>query len=289
MYNLFVSGHDDPWSGEPFVIEVERCVREYTDVEITKRYGELDAASVSALQRLPCIFAYETHHKKPPLFGVIQTLIKRQGQVRIEYQIKEVGQFLSVDDLTSMAFELDIGKFELYRTHWAVKDVDLAKELGSKGILLPGWARSVSKAVDITKHHFNVALSFPGEARSLVEPIAVELERIMGPNSYFYDANYVSQLARPSLDTLLQDIYGKRAKLVVVFLSGDYQRKEWCGVEFRAIKEIIMNRDHNRIMFVRMDDGAVDGVFKTDGYLDGRKYGPEEIARLIQERIELHK
>lgn len=289
MYNLFVAGDDTAWEGQPCLLETSRCVREYTDTEITKRYGELDAAAVRELQRLPCIFAYETQCKKPPRFGVIRNITRRQDKVRIEYEIKEVQPFLTVEDMTALAFELDIARLEMNRTHWAVKDISLAKELHARHISLPGWAQSVSKAVDITTHVFDVALSFPGEARSLVEPIAIALERNIGPNSYFYDNNYVSQLARPALDTLLQDIYRNRSKLIVVFLSGDYQRKEWCGVEFRAIKEIIMERDHKKIMFVRMDEGPVDGVFKTDGYVDGRKFGAEDIARFIQERVELLK
>src|SRR2546430_10764317 len=73
------------------------------------------------------------------------------------------------------------------------------------------------------------------------------------------------------------------------FLSGDFKRKEWCGIEFRAIKEIIMKRDNDKIMFVRMDDVKVDGVFNTDGFVDGGKFGPEDIARFIQERVELLK
>jgi hypothetical protein len=287
MYNLFVSGNDETWEGEPYLIETSRCVREYTDTEVTKRFAELDATARGELQRLPCVFAYESGCNKPPKFGVIRNITKRQGQVRIEYELKEVRPFLTVENLTTLAFELDIAKWEMNRTHWAVKDVNLAKELSVQGILLPGWTRRVSEAVDITTHVFDVALSFPGESRLLVEPIAIELERNIGPNSYFYDNNYVSQLARPSLDTLLQDIYRNRSKLIVVFLSGDYQRKEWCGVEFRAIKEVIMQQDHKKIMFVRMDDGAVDGVFKTDGYVDGRKFSPEDIARFIQERIKL--
>jgi hypothetical protein len=145
----------------------------------------------------------------------------------------------------------------------------------------------VTKAVDISTHSFEVSLSFPGEVRSLVEQIALELERRIGPNSYFYDNNYISQLARPSLDTLLQDIYRNRSKLVVVFLGGDYQKKDWCGIEFRAIKEIIMERDHKRIMFIRTDDGTVDGVFKTDGYVDARRFSPAELAGFIHERADL--
>ena len=144
-----------------------------------------------------------------------------------------------------------------------------------------------TKAVDISRHTFYVGLSFPGEARALVEEVAQELEKRIGPNSYFYDNNYISQLARPSLDTLLQDIYRNRSRLIVVFLSSDYQRKEWCGLEFRAIREIIMERDHHRVMFVRTDDGSVEGVFRTDGYIDARRFLPAQIAHFICERVDL--
>jgi hypothetical protein len=287
MYNLFVSDDDKAWERDHYFLDTGRCVREYTDTKLTKRFGELDAAAISELQRFPCIFAYETPNGKSPKFGVIRDITKRQGQVRIDYEIIEIKSFMTAQDLIDLAFELDIQKYELHRTHWAVKDVDLAKELKVRGVTLPNWVRNITKAVDITTHAFDVAFSFPGEIRSFIEPIVEELERNIGPNSYFYDNNYVSQLARPSLDLLLQDIYRNRSKLVVVFLCGDYQRKEWCGVEFRAIKEIIMERDHKRIMFVRMDDGPVEGVFKTDGYIDGRKYDAKDIARFIQERIGL--
>ena len=173
------------------------------------------------------------------------------------------------------------------RTHWAIKDVNLGKELAGKGVHLPRWARSESKSVDITRHQFDVSFSFPGEVRGYVESVAAELERAIGPNSYFYDNNYKAQLARPSLDTLLQDIYRNRSKLVVVFLCEEYQEKEWCGVEFRAVREIIKEKEHEKVMFVKMNEGKVDGVFSTDGYVDGRSHSPEEIAGFIHERVAL--
>jgi hypothetical protein len=284
MYNLLISHNENAWDGEPWQVNFDRCVREYTDTEITKKLGELDAAAVAELKRLPCIFAYETPSKRAPSFGMIREVAKRQGDVKITYELQKVDPFLTSDVLASMSFELDIAKWELSRTHWAVKDVNLPKELRAKGITLPAWARDVGTAVDISTHSFDIALSFPGEVRPLVEQIALELERRVGPNSYFYDNNYVSQLARPSLDTLLQDIYRNRTKLVVIFLSADYQRKDWCGIEFRAMREIIFERDHKRIMFIRTDDGQVDGVFRTDGYVDARKFSAAELAGFIHER-----
>ena len=197
--------------------------------------------------------------------------------------------FLTANDLESMKFELDIRRWELNRTHWAVKDVNLPKELKPRGVLLPAWVGEVGRSVDLSTHEFDVALSFPGEARGLVENVAVELGRLIGPNAYFYDNNYIPQLARPSLDTFLQGIYRDRSKLIVVFLSADYQRKDWCGIEFRAVRDIIAERDLQRIMFIRTDDGDVDGVFATDGYVDARKYEPAEVAGFIHERSKLLK
>jgi TIR domain len=288
MYNLFVSGSEDAWNGEPFVVEIGRCVREYTDKKLTEQFGQLDTSNINELRSFPCIFAHEeSPDQKSPKFGVIREITKRQAKVKIEYEIFELDRFLTVSEFDGLAFELDISGWEMNRTHWALKDVNLALELQRIGIILPNWVRTIGKSVDITKHEFEVALSFPGEVRDYVEPVVAALERNIGPNSYFYDNNYVSQLARPSLDTLLQDIYANRTKLVVVFLCAKYQEKEWCGIEFRAIREIIKKRENDRVMLIRMDDGQVEGVFETDGYVDARKFTPEEIASFIQERVEL--
>jgi len=288
IYNLIISGSDREWMGEPVLLELSRCVREYTSADLTTRYAALDANSITELKRAPCIFGYEIGHKLPPKFGYIREIVHRQEQVRIEYDLHNVEPFLSAADLEGMTFELDIGKLELYRTHWAVKEVNLPKELHARGITLPSAVRDIKNAVDVSTHAFDVALSFPGEVRPLVEEIAQELERRLGPNAYFYDNNYVSQLAQPSLDTLLQGVYA-RAKLDVVFLSADFQRKDWCGVEFRAVREIIFARENARVMFVRTDDGAVDGTFKTDGHVDARKFEAAQIAQFICERLNVLK
>lgn len=219
-------------------------------------------------------------------FGYIRDIVVREDKVRIEYDLHNVSPFLTHQELKELTFELGIGKLELHRTHWAVKEVNLPKELHGKGITLPESMRDITNAVDVANHIFDVALSFPGENRDLVQRIVQELEKKLGPNRYFYDNNYVSQLAQPSLDLLLQGIY-TRAKIVVVFLSTDYQRKDWCGVEFRAIRDIIFSREHNRIMFIKTDEGFVDGVFKTDGFIDARKFSSSQIADFIIERVTL--
>lgn len=287
MYNLLISSNSEAWNGDPYTFDTDRCIREYTDKKITEKYGDLSQAQINEIIRFPCIFAYETRCHKDPQFGLISDIVKRTLGVKISYEIINLNKFLTHTDLIEMHFELDIDPWEFNRTHWAIKDVNLPKELSAKGIKLPQWVNRDAKAVDITKHHFDVSLSFPGEIRKDIEPIVAALESEIGPDAYFYDNNYKAQLARPSLDILLQSIYGQRSKLIVVFLCEKYQEKEWCGIEFRAIREIIKKRNHEKVMFVRMDDGKVDGVFETDGYIDGRTHSPREIAKFIKERIDL--
>ena len=284
MYNLFVSGNDEAWHGEPFLTDLSRCVREYTAPDLTERYGSLDRHATVALKRLPCIFAYEAVHELPPQFGRITEVTRRHSDVRIEYQVEPVTPFLNDEDMKALEFELDIGRMELNRTHWAVKEVNLVRELARKGIALPGWAQGAR--VNILTHQFDVALSFPGEERELVERIAGELEHSLGPDRCFYDRNYAGQLARPGMDLLLQGIYRERAKLVVVFISGHYLLKDWCGVEFRAIRDIINRRESDRVMYIRTGDGTVEGVLPNDGYVDARRYSPKLLAGFIEERLD---
>jgi len=134
----------------------------YTDKEITQKLGELDTSAVADLKSLHCILAYEGPNKIDPHFGILSNIIKRQGEVKIEYGLQPPTPLLTAEELSAIAFELDIIKWELNRIYWAVKDVKQPKGLRAKGIILPAWARDVSKAVDISTHSFEVSLSFPG-------------------------------------------------------------------------------------------------------------------------------
>lgn len=107
----------------------------------------------------------------------------------------------------------------------------------------------------------------------------------LGTDEIFYDHDYQAQLARPNVDIVLQDIYRKRSALVVVFLCKEYAQKQWCGLEWRAIRDIIKTRKDDQIMFVRFDDEPVDGVFSIDGYIDARTYGPENVAEFVLTRL----
>jgi hypothetical protein len=132
---------------------------------------------------------------------------------------------------------------------------------------------------------FQVALSFPGICRGYVEQIAIRLKSSLGTDKVFYDREYQAQLARPDLDILLQRIYHDQSALVVVFLSAGYASSEWCGLEWRAIRDIIKRKKAEQVMFVRFDDSTVDGALSIDGYIDARQYGAADVSRFIIQRV----
>lgn len=132
---------------------------------------------------------------------------------------------------------------------------------------------------------FRVAMSFAGEKRAYVAGVVDALRSTLGEDAIFYDYDYQAQLARPNLDTLLQDIYRSGSDLVVVFLCKEYSQKEWCGLEWRAIRDIIKSRDGERVMLIRFDNEPVDGIFSIDGYIDGNKFNATEVAGLIADRL----
>jgi len=99
-----------------------------------------------------------------------------------------------------------------------------------------------SQPRNIEKVVFRVALSFPGEHRDYINNVAIQLRDTLGNDSVFYDNFYQSELARPNLDILLQTIYHKNSDLIVVFLCEDYANKEWCGLEWRALRDLIKKK-----------------------------------------------
>ena len=132
---------------------------------------------------------------------------------------------------------------------------------------------------------FRVALSFPGEYRTFVARVAKSLARQLGKERVFYDHYFEAELARPDLDTYLQQLYHDEAELIVVFLCAEYERKEWCGLEWRAIRDLLKRKQASAIMPMRFDDTHVPGLFSIDGYVNLSNRKPGAVARLILQRL----
>lgn len=140
-----------------------------------------------------------------------------------------------------------------------------------------------------TSKRFRIALSFPGEHRNFVRKVAERLGAGFGRNRVLYDDWYEAEFARVDLDTYLQKLYHDESELIAVFLCSDYEQKEWCGLEWRAIRDLIKQRRADDVMPLRFDNTQIPGLFSTDGYVWIGARSSEEIAELIIERRRLNR
>lgn len=70
-------------------------------------------------------------------------------------------------------------------------------------------------------YRFEVALSFPGKHRELVQSVAEELAGTLGRDKVLYDQWYEAEFARPNLGVYLTDLYHTESRLLVFFLCQD--------------------------------------------------------------------
>lgn len=201
------------------------------------------------------------------------------------------GKPISCSNSNRLAVWLNHVLHHLGRTHpryimEAKIDIDpYAASLSVIDAMLATKKRKVAAPSAFEARRFRVALSFPGEHRSLVCAIADHLKSDLGSDSVFYDNDYVAELARPNLDVLLQRIYHDNSDLIAVFLCGDYVAKEWCGLEWRAIRDIIKQRRDATVMLLRLDQAEVPGLFSIDGHIDISTWSPAQIAEAIVKRL----
>lgn len=132
---------------------------------------------------------------------------------------------------------------------------------------------------------FRVALSFPGEFRTRVQFIAEILAQQLGRDKILYDKWYEAEFARANLDVYLPKLYREESDLLVFFLSGQYNRKEWCGLEWRVGRDLLKQRQDEKLMFLRLDNVDFPGIYSIDGYIDIREKSDIEVAEAIMERL----
>ncbi len=260
---------------------------EHTANTLQSKYKNLTASVIEELKSFPALFTYEGSDK-PVRVGYIRRIKERGRSILIEYEFDETIKPFTFSELLPLQMQLDIGNYEMSRTHWALKDEDLFGILASAGLVDNTFVAGEGQLGRVEEMRFKVALSFSGEWREYVSAVAAEVKKRLGRGTVFYDKDFTAQLARPNLDTLLQRIYLSNSDLVVVFLCKDYESKEWCGLEWRAIRQIIKNKNDHAIMFMRFDAADVSGSMSIDGYVDLKEYSPLQAARMIVERVRLN-
>jgi len=135
---------------------------------------------------------------------------------------------------------------------------------------------------------FRIAFSFAGEKREFVAEVAAILASYFGEDRILYDKYHEAEFARPRLGRYLPRLYHEEADLVVVVICDDYSQKEWPGLEWDAVFDLLKKRKEAEVMLCRFNRAAVEGLFSDAGYVELDDKSPEQTAKLILKRVEFN-
>lgn len=138
---------------------------------------------------------------------------------------------------------------------------------------------------NIQNFSYDVALSFAGEDRLIVERLA----KILMDNkvSVFYDDWEKPNLWGKDLYQHLADVYIKAARFCIVFISQNYEKKAWTNHELRSAQSRAFQQNSEYILPVRLDDTEIKGIPDTIGYVDLRSKSMEELADFVLEKLQI--
>ncbi|MGP4014002.1 toll/interleukin-1 receptor domain-containing protein [Streptomyces sp. 4N124] len=130
---------------------------------------------------------------------------------------------------------------------------------------------------------FDVALSYAAEDRKYVEAIAGMLEE--KEVRIFYDEYFTADLWGRDLYTELDEVYRKRARFVIVFVSFHYISKPWTQHERMSAQARALTEKDPYFLPVRLDDSELPGLRPTIGYIDARSTPQEQLVSLVRQKL----
>lgn len=135
---------------------------------------------------------------------------------------------------------------------------------------------------------FRIAFSFAGEKRGFVEEVSALLAEQFGEEAILYDKYHEAEFARARLGRYLPKLYHTESQLVVVVTCPDYESKEWCGLEWDAIFDLLKQRREDEVMLARFGHVLIEGLYSDAGFSELDDKTPEQFVTLILERLALN-
>ena len=132
MFNLLISADPECWLTSPVEFEKGRVAIEYTANEISERYKFFDEKAIDELMSFPTLFVTEGEMTESQI-GYITNIRVRSNTIAIDYKIDKHFQSLPMGTIEEIRVDIDLGRWELSRTHWAIKNEDLFSILMNKG------------------------------------------------------------------------------------------------------------------------------------------------------------
>ena len=93
------------------------------------------------------------------------------------------------------------------------------------------------------------------------------------------------QLWGRNLADHLGEIYGKRSRFVVMFVSKHYPHKGWPTHERQSAHARTIRENKIVLLPVRFDDIDILGLPSTTAYIDLRQVTPKQLAEMIKRKL----
>ncbi len=132
-------------------------------------------------------------------------------------------------------------------------------------------------------HDYDVAVTFAGEDRAFVEAVVAEVKA--SGFTVFYDEDAKSEMWGVDLPEFFADIYERRARYAMMFVSAHYAAKPWTRLERRSVLARAMQNSSPYLLPVRLDSTELPGVRSTVGYLDGLRETPVGVANALKAKL----
>jgi len=156
LFNLLISGNSESWNSSPFELERSRAAVEYTADEISERYKFFDEKAIQELKSFPSLFVIENEALESRI-GYIINIRVRQNSVVIDFEFDPILPSLKIGAIEDLRVDIDLGKWELSRTHWAIKDEPIFEILVRKGY--------------ISQEQFDASLALKEPSAPVVSPV----------------------------------------------------------------------------------------------------------------------
>jgi len=170
LFNLLISGYPESWDSSHYEFERGRSVVEYTAAEIRERYKAFNEKSIKELKSFPCLFVLENEQRESRI-GYITDIHVRQNTVKIHFELDSIFPPLSIGAIEDIRVDIDLGQWELSRTHWAVKDEPIFEILLRKGY--------------ITQQQLEASQALKGPPAPIVSPPAAGGQRAFNTEQVF--------------------------------------------------------------------------------------------------------
>lgn len=267
MFNVIISGEENAWETDQLMrMDVTRF-KEYSGGPEANKINIARPTTWKELEEAPTLLLYESHTSGRNV-DVVRFGHVRQIRVNVRFlffRFEERGRF-SRSVLSDFATRLGLDRFELNRTHWAVKEGGIPAAL--IGQIVPSY---------------DVVFSFAGEDRLYVEKVAKYI-KARGV-TIFYDRFEQTDLWGKDLAEHFDKIYRQSGKYCVIFISEHYVKKMWTRHERRTALERALNEEGEYILPARFDDTPVDGLRSTLGYISLKGVGPSKFGQHILRKL----